>query len=72
VDDWPTPIVGLEIGTGQNMRRIHDGLREAGIIVPYFAAYSGSGAAGRLRMAVFATHTDEMLDRLVEELRKRL
>ncbi len=72
VDDWPTPIVGLEIGTGQNMQRIHDGLREAGIIVPYFAAYSGSGAAGRLRIAVFATHTDEMLDRLVEELRKRL
>lgn len=72
VDDWPTPIVALAIGTGENMRRIHDELRRIGIIVPYFAAYSGSGAAGRLRIAVFATHTDEMLDRLVAELGKLL
>ena len=72
VGDVPTPIVGLELGTSQNMRRIHDELRKAGIIVPYFAAYSGSGAAGRLRIAVFATHTDEMLDHLLDELGRRL
>ncbi len=41
VNDWPTPIIGLEIGSSENMRRIHDELRRAGIIVPYFAAYSG-------------------------------
>ena len=64
VDDWPTPIIGLSIGSGENMRRIHDELRQAGIIVPYFAAYSGAGPAGRLRIAVFATHTEEMLERL--------
>ena len=68
VDDWPTPIIGLAIGSGENMRRIHDELRRAGIIVPYFAAYSGTVPAGVLRIAVFATHTEEMLDRLVEEL----
>ncbi len=72
VDDWPTPIIGLSIGNGENMRRIHDKLRQAGIIVPYFAAYSGAGPAGRLRIAVFATHTEEMLDRLLAELRKVL
>ncbi len=72
VGDVPTPIVGLELGTSQNMRRIHDELRKGGIIVPYFAAYSGSGAAGRLRIAVFATHTDEMLDHLLDELGRRL
>jgi 7-keto-8-aminopelargonate synthetase-like enzyme len=70
IEEWPTPIVGLSIGSAENMRRIHDQLRHSGIIVPYFAAYSGSGPAGRLRIAVFATHTGEMLDRLVEELRK--
>ncbi len=68
VDDWPTPIIGLAIGNSENMRRIHDELRLAGIIVPYFAAYSGAGPAGSLRIAVFATHTEEMLDRLLAEL----
>jgi len=67
VDDWPTPIIGLSIGSSENMRRIHDELRRAGIIVPYFAAYSGTGPAGGLRIALFATHTDEMLDRLLAE-----
>ena len=47
VDDWPTPIIGLSIGSGENMRRIHDELRRAGIIVPYFAAYSGAGTRRR-------------------------
>ena len=70
VDDWPTPIIGLSIGSGENMRRIHDELRLAGIIVPYFAAYSGAGPAGRLRIAVFATHTEEMLDRLLARVAK--
>jgi 7-keto-8-aminopelargonate synthetase-like enzyme len=72
VDDWPTPIIGLEIGSGTNMRRIHDALRLAGTIVPYFAAYCGAGPAGRLRIAVFATHSEEMLDRLLDELRRVL
>jgi 8-amino-7-oxononanoate synthase len=68
VHDWPTPIVGLAVGSGENMRRIHHELRRDGIIAPYFAAYSGSGAAGRLRIAVFATHTNEMIDQLIAKL----
>jgi len=72
VDDWPTPIIGLSIGNGENMRRIHHELRLAGIIVPYFAAYSAAGPAGGLRIAVFATHTENMLDRLLAELSRVL
>jgi 7-keto-8-aminopelargonate synthetase-like enzyme len=72
VDDWPTPIIGLSIGNGENMRRIHHELRQAGIIVPYFDAYSAAGPAGVLRIAVFATHTQEMLDRMLAELRRVL
>jgi 8-amino-7-oxononanoate synthase len=71
-DDWPSPIIGLSIGSSDNMRRIHDELRHAGIIVPYFNAYAGTGSAGRLRIAVFATHTDEMLDQLLDTLRRLL
>ena len=72
VDDWPTPIIGLSIGKGEDMQRIHDELRLAGIIVPYFAAYSAAGPAGALRIAVFSTHTEEMLDRLLAELQRVL
>ena len=32
------------------------------------AAYSGLGPEGGLRIAVFATHTEEMIERLVKEL----
>jgi hypothetical protein len=52
------------------MRRIHRQLRAAEILVPYFAAYSGAGAAGCLRIAVFATHSEAMLDQLLAELRR--
>jgi 7-keto-8-aminopelargonate synthetase-like enzyme len=70
VDEWPTPIIGLAVGSAENMRRIHQELKSAGILVPYFAAYSGAGPEGMLRIAVFATHTFEMLDRLLTELRR--
>ena len=68
VEDSPAPIVGLSVGDAANMRRIHLSLRSAGIIVPYFAAYSGTGKEGTLRIAVFATHSEEMIDRLLAEL----
>jgi hypothetical protein len=47
-------------------------LQQRGIIVPYMAAYSGLGPAGALRVAVFATHTDEMIQRLLAALRSLL
>jgi 8-amino-7-oxononanoate synthase len=72
IDEWPTPVIGLAVGNAENMRRIHRELRSAGILVPYFAAYSGAGPAGRLRIAVFATHTADMLAHLLSELRRIL
>ena len=72
VDEWPTPIIGLTVGNAENMGRIHRELKSAGILVPYFAAYSGAGTEDKLRIAVFATHTPEMLDRFLAELRRVL
>jgi 7-keto-8-aminopelargonate synthetase-like enzyme len=69
VEDSPAPIIGVTVGTADNMRRIHQELKDAGIILPY-STYSGAGKEGTLRIAVFATHTDEMLDRLVAELQR--
>jgi len=72
VDDTPVPIVCLVVGDAANMRRIHGELMQREIIVPYLAAYSGIGVEGALRLAVFATHTDKMIARLLDELRRLL
>jgi 7-keto-8-aminopelargonate synthetase-like enzyme len=65
VEDWPTPIIGLSVGRAEDMIRIHQTLLSQGILVPYIRSYAGAGAQGLVRIAVFATHTREMIDRLV-------
>jgi 8-amino-7-oxononanoate synthase len=69
VEDSPAPIIGATVGNADNMRRIHRELKASGILVPY-STYSGAGKEGTLRIAVFASHTDEMLDRLLAEFRR--
>jgi 8-amino-7-oxononanoate synthase len=68
VDDTPVPIICLTVGDAENMQRIQRELMCRGIAVAYIAAYSGLGAAGALRIAVFATHTEDMIRRLLDEL----
>ena len=70
VDDTPVPIICLVVGDAENMRRIQQELMRRGIAVAYMAAYSGLSAAGGLRIAVFATHTEEMIQRFLDELRQ--
>ena len=69
-DDTPVPIICLVAGDADNMRRIQQELKLRGIAVAYMAAYSGLSAAGGLRIAVFATHTEEMIQRFLDELRQ--
>ncbi len=69
-DDTPVPIICLELGDAANMRRVQQELMGRGIAVAYMAAYSGLSSAGGLRVAVFATHTEEMIQRLLDELRQ--
>ena len=68
VADTPVPYVGLVAGDAANMQRIQRQLMERGIAVAYLATYSSVGTEGALRIAVFATHTDAMIDRLLENL----
>ncbi len=70
VDDSPVPIVSLTVGTSENMQRIQRELMERGIAVAYMASYAGLGPEGALRLAVFATHTEEMIERLMDGLRR--
>lgn len=72
VEDWPTPNIGLRVGGAGQMRKIHEELKDRGILVPYISSYTGAGKDGLLRIAVFATHTDEMIDQLLRELRQVL
>jgi 7-keto-8-aminopelargonate synthetase-like enzyme len=72
VEDSPAANFSLEVGDAANMRRIHLGLKAAGFLVPYVAAYSGLGPAGALRFAVCALHTSEMIDGLLTALREVL
>lgn len=70
VDDTPVPIACLVLGDADNMRRIQRELLGRGIAVAYMAAYPGLGPEGGLRIAVFATHTEPMIEQLLDELRR--
>jgi 8-amino-7-oxononanoate synthase len=72
VDPAPTPVVCLALGASENMQRIQRELMDRGIVVAYMAAYSGLGPEGGLRIAVFATHTEEMIGKLLDQLRRLL
>jgi len=69
-DDTPVPIACLTLGDAENMRRIQRELMRRGIVIAYMAAYSGLGPEGALRLAVFATHTEEMIAQLLEQMRR--
>jgi 8-amino-7-oxononanoate synthase len=60
---------GVTIGEAADMKRIHEALKARGLMLPYVGAYSGLPPEGVLRIAIFATHTTEQLDRLLAELR---
>ena len=67
IDETPVPIVSLALGAGANMERIQRELMARGIVIAH-THYAGLGPEGALRLAVFATHTEEMIGRLLEEL----
>jgi 8-amino-7-oxononanoate synthase len=67
VDDTVVPIVSIDLRDAQRMQSVQEQLMaEAGIAIAYNAAYSGVGPNGLLRIAVLATHTEEMIDRLLK------
>jgi 7-keto-8-aminopelargonate synthetase-like enzyme len=70
INDSPVPIVILTLGSSGNMRRIQKELSEKGILISYLPRYAGLGSTGALRIAVFATHTSEMINELVDSLKK--
>lgn len=72
IPEGDTAHFGFQCGDARTMQRLHNELRERGILVPYFPAYSGVPDGGVLRVAVFANHSPAQLDRLVSVLRTLL
>jgi 7-keto-8-aminopelargonate synthetase-like enzyme len=72
VAESPVPIIGVRLESAERMQRLQEQLMRRDILIAYIRAYPGAGPDRALRIAVFASHTDEMLDRLVNELRRLL
>jgi 7-keto-8-aminopelargonate synthetase-like enzyme len=64
----PSPIIGFRLGDAAHMARVQSQLLNQGIAVAYARDYAGAGVDGMLRVAIFATHTPEMIDQLVATL----
>ena len=72
VEASPLPMVILTLGSAGNMRRIQKKLSESGILVSYLPRNAGLGSEGALRIAVFSTHTPQMIQELLDSLRNAL
>jgi 8-amino-7-oxononanoate synthase len=70
VPDSSVPIICLPARDGIDLDVIREKLFEQSIAVPLIRGYSGTPAGGALRVAIFANHTTEQIDRLVAEMHK--
>jgi len=61
----PVPIICLSARDGVDLSKIREGLFEQGIAVEFVHSYTSSPPGGALRIAVFATHSAEQIDRLI-------
>ena len=70
--DTPVPIICLGAWPGLDLARIQAELFERDICVAHVTRYSSTPAGGALRIAIFATHTEAQIDRLVAEVGRLL
>ena len=69
VEMSPSPIIGFSVGDAKCMAGIRDYLIQQGIMIAFSRDYVGAGPEGTLRIAVFASHTPQMIDRLAATFR---
>jgi len=66
--DTPVPIVCLAARPGLDLARIQAGLFERDLCIAHVTRYSSTPPGGALRIAIFATHTEAQIDRLITEI----
>lgn len=69
LDDNPAPILCLRARPGLDLARIKSRLFDRDICVAHVTGYSSTPPGGCLRLAIFATHTAEQIDRLIDQMR---
>ncbi len=72
VQTGPAPIIGFALESVEQMQHVQVQLVEHGIAIAYARDYAGSGPDGMLRIAVFSTHTLEMIERLLNALARAI
>lgn len=70
--DTPVPIICLAARNGLDLARMQAELFERDICVAHVTRYSSTPPGGALRVAVFATHTVEQVERLIAEMERLL
>lgn len=72
LSDSPVPILCLAARPGIDLARLQGELFARDICVAHVTSYSSVPEGGALRVAIFATHTAEQIDRLAVELGRLL
>ena len=70
--DTPVPIICLGARPGVDLARIQAELYARDICVAHVTRYSSTPPGGALRVAIFATHSEAQIDRLVAEVGRLL
>jgi 7-keto-8-aminopelargonate synthetase-like enzyme len=65
LSDTPVPIICLGARPGLDLARIQQELFARDLCVAHVTRYSSTPQGGALRVAIFATHSEEQIDRLV-------
>jgi glycine C-acetyltransferase/8-amino-7-oxononanoate synthase len=68
LEDSPVPILCLRKRPNIDLAHLQAELLARDICVAHVTSYSSTPPGGALRIAIFATHDDEQIDRLVAEL----
>jgi 7-keto-8-aminopelargonate synthetase-like enzyme/predicted MFS family arabinose efflux permease len=71
VRDTVAPVAGFVAGSKESMQTLKNRLMSEGIFM-FHSTYIGAGASGAIRCGIFADHTRDHLDALLEALRRNL
>ncbi|MCX7047675.1 MAG: pyridoxal phosphate-dependent aminotransferase family protein [Candidatus Sumerlaeota bacterium] len=69
--DHPAPIIALDSRSGLDLKQTHERLlKEFGIYTMLHTRYRSAPPGGAIRIAVFATHTREQIERLIDSIKR--
>ena len=69
--DSDVPVVAIEFNNRATAQSFQGALRKEGILVAEVGSYDPENNNGVVRLTVFATHTVDMIDRLIETIGKQ-